>query len=315
MQWAIPVVAAVVAAFAIRLRLRFAASALDVPGHRSLHERPTPHGGGVGIVAAILLLGWWLAIPAQWLLGVAVLAALSWVDDHHPLPFWLRLPVHLLVAGGVVFLQVDALTWGAFIMAGLIAWSINAYNFMDGADGLAGSMAVAGFGAYAVAFALAQQPTWAIFCCVIVAASVVFLCFNWHPAQIFMGDIGSIPLGFLAGGLGWLGVELQCWPAWFPLMAFAPFWLDASVTLVRRLCRGERVWEAHREHYYQRMVRSGLTHAQMTRRWAGLMGAGGGLAGGLLLQPAFQTVGLMAWSLVLLWFGLRLDRQWENKNK
>jgi UDP-N-acetylmuramyl pentapeptide phosphotransferase/UDP-N-acetylglucosamine-1-phosphate transferase len=131
---------------------------------------------------------------------------------------------------------------------------------MDGSDGLAGGMAVVGFAAYGIAAQLGDEPELATTCVCIAAAAAAFLIFNFHPARIFLGDVGSIPLGFLAGALGIVGWNDEAWPLWFPLAVFAPIIADATLTLMRRLARRERVWQAHRDHYYQRMVRSGLGH-------------------------------------------------------
>jgi UDP-N-acetylmuramyl pentapeptide phosphotransferase/UDP-N-acetylglucosamine-1-phosphate transferase len=94
----------------------------------------------------------------------------------------------------------------------------------------------------------------------LAAAALGFLLFNFPPAKIFLGDVGSVPLGFLAGALGLQGWRDDLWPLWFPVVVFAPFIADASATLVRRALRGEKVWQAHREHYYQRLVRLGFGH-------------------------------------------------------
>jgi UDP-N-acetylmuramyl pentapeptide phosphotransferase/UDP-N-acetylglucosamine-1-phosphate transferase len=141
-----------------------------------------------------------------------------------------------------------------------VVWMTNLYNFMDGADGVAGGMALIGFGAYAVAAELAGAPALAAACAAIAAASAAFLLLNFHPARIFMGDVGSIPLGFLAAALGLVGWRNDLWPLWFPLLVFGPFVGDATLTLLRRLARRERIWLAHRSHYYQRMVLMGMSH-------------------------------------------------------
>ncbi|MBI1907533.1 MAG: glycosyltransferase family 4 protein [Rhodocyclales bacterium] len=296
----------------IKLRLLFAGRGLDLPGHRSLHQTPVPHGGGLGVIVVALVAGWWYGLDAMWLVGVAVLASVSLLDDWVHLPFWLRLGVHLGVAASVVFLHgldVNPVTIGVVVV---IAWAINAYNFMDGADGLAGSMAVTGFGAYAVAFSIGGFAELAGLCFALSAAALGFLVFNWHPAKIFMGDVGSIPLGFLAGGLGWYGVVADAWPLWFPLTVFAPFLLDASATLTRRACRRERVWEAHRDHYYQRMVRMGCTHAAMCSRWLALMLGSAVLALALHGGDAHAGwVGAAAWWCVLMMLGRQVDRRWD----
>ena len=296
----------------IKLRMLFAGRGLDLPGHRSLHDAPVPHGGGLGLVVVALVAGSWFGIDAIWLIGIAVLASVSLLDDWVHLPFWLRLGVHLGVAASVVFLHaldVNPVTIGAVVV---IAWAINAYNFMDGANGLAGSMAATGFGAYAVAFSSGGFEGVAGLCFALSAAALGFLVFNWHPAKIFMGDVGSIPLGFLAGGLGWYGVVADAWPLWFPLMVFAPFLLDASATLLQRAWKRERVWEAHRDHYYQRMVRMGYTHAAMCSRWLALMLGGAALA--LWLHSGDSRAGWLGaavWWCVLMVLGRRVDRRWH----
>lgn len=300
----------------IRLRLRFADVGLDQPGHRSLHTRPTPHGGGIGVVAAVVVIGLWVGVPALWLLGVGLLAMLSLIDDWRHLPFWVRLLVHLAVSAFVVILHGAPTLPASISVLVLIAWSINAYNFMDGSDGLAGSMALVGFGAYAAGFALVDEGVFSAVCAALAGAAAGFLVFNWHPARIFMGDVGSIPLGFMASGLGWYGVWAGFWPGWFPLLVFTPFLLDASVTLCKRILRRERVWEAHRDHYYQRMVRLGESHAVVCRRWLGVMLVGGVLA--LMLLVFDEPV--WGWVFTLLWFGLlfvigyRVDLRWNNHN-
>jgi UDP-N-acetylmuramyl pentapeptide phosphotransferase/UDP-N-acetylglucosamine-1-phosphate transferase len=144
-----------------------------------------------------------------------------------------------------------------------IVWMSNLFNFMDGANGLAGGMAAFGFAAYALVASLVGQYDLAIWSVCIAAAAGGFLVFNFDPTRIFMGDVGSVPLGFLAAMLGLEGFWRGAWPAWFPLLVFSVFIADASVTLLRRGLRGEKVWVAHREHYYQRLIRSGWSHRRL----------------------------------------------------
>jgi UDP-N-acetylmuramyl pentapeptide phosphotransferase/UDP-N-acetylglucosamine-1-phosphate transferase len=302
------VVAMLGAVALIALRLRFADRGLDMPGERSLHEAPTPHGGGLAIVLAAVLAGLWVGVEAVWLIAVAVLAAVSMLDDWRGLPFAPRLAVHLLAAASVVFVAHPTAPTVGLIMTLAIAWATNAYNFMDGADGLAGTMALVGFAAYAFGFALAGFDAPALMCFALAGAAAGFLRFNWHPARIFMGDVGAIPLGFLAGGLGWYGAVAGAWPAWFGPMVFAPFLLDASITLSRRALRGERVWQAHREHVYQRMVRGGLGHGRMCWRWALAMLLGAALALAMRAQPVSGWVMFVLWCAGLIFCGRRALR-------
>lgn len=295
----------------VRLRLRFVDRGLDQPNHRSLHERPTPHGGGLGIVLALLLVGAWIGTPILLLAAVVGLGLLSLADDVRHLPFWLRLAVHLAAAALLCHLIALPYWWWPLAMLA-VGWMTNLYNFMDGADGLAGSQGVAGFSAYAAGFAFAGDSAMAAWCAAAAAGCVGFLCFNWPPAKIFMGDVGSIPLGFLAGGLGMMGAWQGAWPLWFPPMVFAPFVLDASATLLRRALAGKRVWEPHREHVYQRMVRMGYGHQGMTWRWSLLMALGALLASALLTMPAWlQWIAVLAWPTFLVLLGARIDRRWR----
>ncbi|MBA4742649.1 MAG: glycosyltransferase family 4 protein [Azoarcus sp.] len=292
----------------IALRLRFADRGLDVPGERSLHVAPTPHGGGVAIVLAALAAGAWAGVDVVWLAVVAVLAGMSLIDDWRGLPFAPRLAVHLLMAGTVVFVAHPGGLAGALIMTFAIAWATNAYNFMDGADGLAGTMALVGFAAYGAGFALAGQDALAVMCIAVAGGAAGFLRYNWHPARIFMGDVGAIPLGFMAGGFGWVGAVAGAWPAWFGPMVFAPFLLDATWTLARRALRGERIWQAHREHVYQRMVRAGIGHERMCRRWALVMLCGAALALLLRMQPGSGWAVFVLWCAGLIYCGRRSVR-------
>lgn len=243
------------------LRSRWAASvALDQPNERSLHSRPVPRTGGVGVVLGILAAS--LVVPAfAFLLWCLVpLALVSLADDFWGLPATARLAVHLLVSVAFVVLwtELPFAWWGVVVLA--IAWMVNLYNFMDGSDGLAGGMSVIGFSAYGAAAWMSGDLALAQLAWCVAAAAAGFLVFNFPPASIFLGDAGSIPLGFLAGALGVLGIVREAWHWWFPLVVFAPFIIDATITLLRRILRREKVWQAHRDHYYQRLVRMGWSH-------------------------------------------------------
>lgn len=249
--------------------------------------------------------------------GSVILALLGLLDDRRGLSARLRLLVQLLMAGAFIGLS-GALAAGiqAVIVLFALVWMANLYNFMDGSDGLAGGMALFGFGTYAVAAALAGQPGLALCCACVSVAAVGFLCFNFHPARIFMGDVGSVSLGFLAGALGVVGVQLAAWPLWFPLLVFSPFIVDATVTLLRRAWRGEKIWQAHRSHYYQRLVQMGVGH-RGTALWAyGLMLAAGASAlfasgVGFSLQCIIFTMWLVAYALL----GFLIDRAWVRHNE
>lgn len=291
--------------------------ATDVPNERSLHVRPTPRVGGwatipVAVFAIVLL------APSMWLiaLGAAFLAAVSQIDDRRGLSARVRFAAHFIAVLALVVIYPAAVPWWcSAALVFLMLWLVNLYNFMDGADGLAGGMTLFGFGGYAVA-ALAgpHAPTglgWA--CTAVAGAAAGFLLYNFHPARIFFGDAGSIPTGFLASALGYWGWRGGAWPVWFPALVFAPFIGDASVTLIHRLLRGEKFWQAHREHYYQRMVRLGIGHASTACAWYVVMLAGVMLAlWALDRSPALQWGAVAGWAVVLVLMGAVIDKRWHS---
>lgn len=287
---------------------------MDHPNARSLHATPTPRVGGLGIMAGLAVASPWLAdtglLPVM--SGAFALAALSLADDVRGLPVGLRFLAHLVSAAGC--LLAFGLNGGALLLGVLaVVWMTNLYNFMDGSDGLAGGMAAIGFGALAVAAWQAQSMGLAAFCAAISAAALAFLGFNFPPARLFMGDAGSIPLGFLAATLGILGAEQGVWPWLFPVLVFSPFIVDATVTLVRRGVRGEKIWQAHRSHYYQRAVLLGASHRQLALAAYGLMIAMAAMGFFLRAFPR-QAVALLILSAIpyLLIF-LSIDRRWRRK--
>jgi len=237
--------------------------------------------------------------------GLVLLAVVSWLDDRNSLPIAVRF-VSQVVAGGLALstgLASQWWDWGWLAQMAvllLIVWMINLYNFMDGANGLAGGMAVFGFGAYALVAWVAGESALGIWASCIVGAAGGFLLFNFDPARIFMGDVGSVPLGFLAAILGLEGIRLNLWPIWFPILVFSPFIADASATLVKRALRGDKVWVAHREHFYQKLVRSGWTHRKLAVHEYVLMAATSTSACIMLnLTPAIQGAALLVWVVVL----------------
>ncbi len=285
---------------------------MDHPNARSLHATPTPRIGGLGIMTGVLVAAAWLAEGALLpvLLAALALAAVSVLDDVRGLSATMRLLTHLVVAGACLLaLGLSGWTWLLGTLA--VVWMTNLYNFMDGSDGLAGGMATIGFGALALAAWLAAAPGLAAWCASIAAAALAFLRFNFPPARVFMGDAGSIPLGFLAAVLGILGVRQNLWPWLFPLLVFSPFIVDASVTLVRRALSGEKIWQAHRSHYYQRVVLLGATHRQLALAAYVLMLAGVALAFMLRAYPQYGSWLLALWAILYGLIFLTIDRRWH----
>ena len=261
---------------------------VDEPNERSLHSNPTPRGGGM-VIATVCLTGF-CAISYMttgvfawgYLSGAVLIVLISWLDDVFDIPSVWRLICHtvaaiLLIANagylhgigvpGTAY-SVDFGSWGIPITVFWVVWMINAYNFMDGIDGIAGLQAViAGLGWSAVAAGYAV-PGMRLYGLVISAASLGFLLHNWQPARIFMGDVGSAFLGFTFAALPILAAARN--PAAgtdFAFVGLLVLWLfvfDSMITLFFRLIRRRRVWRAHREHLYQRLVISGRSHAAVT---------------------------------------------------
>ena len=316
MSWlATPLVAAAACAVALGLLLaRFRHRLpLDRPNERSLHDTPVPRVGGVALavgVAAAVAAG--LAPFGLALALAAGLAALSFLDDLRPLPTGVRLAAHLVASGIIAWYILSPMhpLELALVVLG-IAWLTNLYNFMDGADGLAGGMSVTGFGAYALAAFAAGDADTASISLALAGAAAAFLAFNFPPARVFLGDVGSIPLGFLAGALGITGWRNDAWPLWFPLLVFAPFIGDATVTLVKRLLRRERVWQAHREHYYQRMVRMGLGHRGTAAvEYAAMLACAAAALLGRTQAPPVQASVFFGTTLALAALAIWVDWRW-----
>lgn len=252
---------------------------LDQPGKRRSHRVPTPRGGGVGIVAAVLLAGlpawhmldrtvppWTLAAIA---VAVAAVALVGWRDDHSPLPVLPRIAVHagasLLVALVVLIpwaLHMPRLGWLLVLLVPVLVGFINAHNFMDGIDGILGlqglfvmlglgllALWLGGAGLAALAFATA-------------AGCLGFLVFNYPPAKVFMGDVGSGALGLVIGTVAALLVQRQPAMLWACAILPSAFLVDSGLTLARRMLAHQRWYAPHRQHLYQWLVRVNWSHAQ-----------------------------------------------------
>ncbi len=290
MIWTLAIIAAATAlasaAFVGLVRLQLLRhDILDRPNERSSHDVPTPRGGGLGVLAALLPA--WVAIPfflpaasaadtvmtSLWVIPLAalLLAGVSWVDDLvtiGPLPrlgaqfaaalagaFFIDGAVFQGLLPGPVDMIIAAIGW---------VWFMNLFNFMDGIDGISGVEASAiGIGLLLVGMAgpLPLDATHGQ-SLAIAAAAAGFLVWNWPPARIFLGDSGSVPLGFL---LGWLLLSLAASGAWHAAAILPLYYLaDATITLFRRIARGEKFWHAHRDHFYQAAIRRGLSHARVS---------------------------------------------------
>lgn len=290
---ALPILAWVISTVVVWLSIRYAHARrlIDQPGQRRSHTSPTPRGGGIGIVIAVLLC---FCAPMFFstqesirIFGVSVaialvmVAAVGWIDDHRPLSARVRVVVHFLAALillglPLLFMPKAALPAGAFdvtfvplaacfiaILATLIVWSINLHNFMDGINGLLACQAIFVFVALALACANAGNSAGATQLFALAAATLGFLPFNFPRARIFMGDVGSGALGLLIAIALGLALDIGH-PALFTgIIACSGFITDATCTLLSRMLRGRRWYSAHREHLYQWMTRSGMSHIRV----------------------------------------------------
>ena len=253
---------------------------LDLPNARSSHDAAKPRGGGLAVVPVVLLswLGatlWFDAMSPDFalvLIGAAGLALVSWRDDLKSLPALPRIFAQAIAVGiclygtremGPVFQGLLPPLWDRLIAGLLWLWFINLFNFMDGIDGISGVESGAiGIGLFLTGVVLTGLNPGVLPPLLLTAASAGFLIWNWPPSKLFLGDVGSVPLGFL---LGWLLLAWAAqghWAAAAILPAY--YFADATITLGKRGLRGAKVWHAHREHFYQRAVQGGASHGQVT---------------------------------------------------
>lgn len=279
------VVSLVVSAVLVWLTTRYLVrqAILDHPVERSSHSTAVPRGGGLAVIPVILvswlLLGpflnlststaaiWWVA------LGTVLLAAISWLDDLKTLSIAWRLPVHIGVVALVLYsvpLSMNHLSipdipnWLSLTFIGLVfVWFINLFNFMDGIDGITGIETLSiGAGSALITFIIGDGQWIGILGLVMGGAITGFLLWNWPPAKIFLGDVGSVPLGFLCG---WLLLNLASNGAWAAAVILPLYYVaDATITLTKRALRGEKFWRPHRQHFYQLAVGRGRGHARVT---------------------------------------------------
>jgi len=300
---------------------------VDHPNARSLHDRPISRAGGIAILAG-LACGFALIVPDEsptagqvWVIvGGGIIVSVSFADDVRRVSPAIRIVCHLAAAVCVVLAGLSAerivlpgveLNLGARIGAAFtvlfVAWVVNLYNFMDGIDGLAGGMTAIGFTTLALLSAQDGASAIVAVSSVVAAASAGFLVFNFPPAKIFMGDLGSSFLGYLCAVMMLSASDTASVPLWVSLVVFSPFIVDASVTLLRRTVAGKRPWHAHRSHFYQRLVRLGWGHRKTVLREYCLMFACACTAAAALRLPAVGQLALLcAWTVtyVILMLGV-----------
>jgi UDP-GlcNAc:undecaprenyl-phosphate GlcNAc-1-phosphate transferase len=333
-----PALAATLSALAVWLLARTArALPPDIPNARSLHVQPVPRAGGYAIWAGFIPAALLFAPPFPvewkvWLPGWAALTLVSAMDDVSEVRVLPRLAVHAaaalwaaawLVGQAPLAMGAASALASTAAIALVIAWSANLYNFMDGTDGLAATMGAVGFAAYAVAAAapdtvspgtLSAAPGPVPTFLAATAAIVPFLVVNRPRASMFLGDVGAVPLGFLAAVFGVGGVAGGWWPAWFPPLVFLPFIADATLTLAKRARRRERLWEGHRGHFYQRLHQLGAGHGGTLAVYASAMvGTAATAVGCRLWAPAAGWWALAAWIAVVITLFATIDYHWRKK--
>ncbi|MEW6314507.1 MAG: MraY family glycosyltransferase [Pseudomonadota bacterium] len=277
---------------------------MDIPNARSSHAQPTPKSGGVAIVAAFVcgLAGMaWLAGPAVVMQGyflgfvfaVLLVAAISFYDDVKHKPFLVKLVAQLVAAGVVmaagVVLDELTLPWFGRVELGWLGYTLtflwivgltNAFNFMDGLDGLAGGVAfIAAVFFCFIALGLGSDLVYMV-SYILAAGSLGFLLYNFPPARIFMGDVGSAFLGFTFAVLAVIAARYDQSHVsfWVMPLLLGHFIYDTAFTFMRRLLRGEKVTDAHRDHLYQLFSRLGYGHLPVTLFYYGLSLLQGGAA-------------------------------------
>ncbi|MGH8579195.1 MAG: MraY family glycosyltransferase [Gammaproteobacteria bacterium] len=256
---------------------------IDIPNERSSHSAPMPRGGGLAIcvvfLAAITIMGvsGWLPLRSvmAFATGGLLVSVIGWIDDHHSISAGWRAIVQVIAAisalwclGGLAEIDVGIATlhlgWlGSVVGVITIVWLINLYNFMDGIDGLAGIQSVATASMGAMLFAMKGYWALSAVCALLAAACAGFLVWNWCPAKIFMGDVGSYFLGYTFAVLAFLGESTAGLPALVWCILLGIFVWDATFTLLRRVFAGEAWYRPHRTHAYQRLVQLGFNHRQV----------------------------------------------------
>lgn len=265
------------------LRLAQSLRLLDEPVARSSHQRPTPVGGGISIVLLFLLVSSWYfligALPFNEYMAVlatGVIGLLGFVDDFMPLDLKWRVPTQTFAALWVVFWlgEMPAVNFAGLMLAQplllkilavlALLWLLNLYNFMDGIDGLAGSELVFVTLLSYLLLINSGDEVSVMLSATLLAAGAGFLLWNWPPARIFMGDVGSSFCGFSLGVLALISMQSGVLTLWTWLILLAVFIVDATVTLLRRFCRGEKWYEGHATHAYQQAARQYKSHAKVT---------------------------------------------------
>ncbi|MCZ6804999.1 MAG: glycosyltransferase family 4 protein [Proteobacteria bacterium] len=251
---------------------------IDVPNDRSSHDKPTPRGGGLSISLSILIYLIVIIIIKEGLttqnysllgIGAVIISIIGILDDVKNLSATIRAFLYLSTSS-IFILLITKFTYISFQEIVFISVAIlgitgltNLYNFMDGADGIAGIQAIIAALPAGILFYVLNEYEFALLCFTLVASTTGFLIWNWPPARIFMGDVGSCALGFIFGGLIFItylqkSISINIW-----LVLLSFFIVDATLTLIKRVINRERWYQAHRSHAFQRYLQMGHSHTQL----------------------------------------------------
>ena len=252
---------------------------LDVPNARSIHKTAKPRIGGLGIFFNIILLSF-LFIDGDeikffyyFLLLISLIFLVSLWDDIYSLSFLPKIITHVIAATLFSYLyfstfnNIDFNYIYFFLIIFLIISSINLFNFIDGADGFVAGIFLCSiliFMLFIFLSHLSQSNYLFIFTSICFFSCLVFLYYNFFPSKIFLGDSGSTMLGFIFATISIIGIDLLLWPLWLPIILILPFLLDTSITLLKRMYKKQKIWLAHKEHYFQRLLLMGMSHTKLS---------------------------------------------------
>ena len=251
---------------------------IDIPNERSSHITPTPKGAGLGIIATLLIVYYtFLPLTDFWLMGsIIIITILSFLNDNKQVSIIIRLIVQMILTiivlnfwpplKDIILFNSIVPIWLEFIIILLlIIWVINLFNFMDGIDGISGTQCIIIGVGVGLSLFLSQEEykLEKILAGFMAGSSLAFLFWNWHPAKVFLGDAGSIPLGFINAIL----ILLLCKNGlWFVAIIINNYYFfDASITLLRRIKMKKKPWKAHKEHFYQKAIINGYSHSKVCK--------------------------------------------------
>jgi len=283
------------------------------PGERQSHEVPTPTGGGLGIIFSIVVasvgIQFVMPLPGFWwqnmLPGILLLVIIGWRDDRIPVSYMIRLLVQLIVSlwllgFGWSQLSMSGIGWFAGTVVTMV-WVMNLYNFMDGSNGMAGFQGVFTGLLLAVFFQASENYAMALLSLSVAAACAGFLPLNFPRARVFMGDVASVPLGFIFASFAVYGVQTGSLSLPLSILILSVFIVDATLTLFARVLSGEQWYTAHTQHVYQRLIISGWSHSQVLIAYQVINMIL--VLPGIVLAEAYPQYAMVTAGLVLLLLG------------